>query len=292
MQHPLDTRLGRRSFVVGAAASAVLAACGGGNDDDGANTTAAALSPSLSLVQFFDPSNGVVAGIEQRVTFGIGDADGVVIDDVPDALRFTITSDAGPVGEAVEVARHDEGLERPYFPLVFTAPAPGVYTVSSEVSGEQLERSFQVVASNGIPQPGDAMVSVATPTSADPRGVNPICTAEPACPLHDVSLDAALTAGQPVALLVSTPKFCQVRICGPVLDVLLGLRDEFPSVTMLHAEVYTDETTTTTTEAVRRYGLTFEPALFVSDSAGRLATRLDNIYDAAEARAALQGVTA
>jgi hypothetical protein len=283
-----DGQLGRRAFLAGAAATTVVLVACGDDDDAGPTSTAEAISPTFSLVQFFDPNNGVVAGIEQRITFGVGDADGVIVDDVPDALTFTISSANGLIGQPLEVPRHDEGLERPYFPLVFTAPSAGLYTVTSELEGEQLERSFQVVEANAIPQPGDAMPALATPTTADARGVNPICTAEPACPLHDVSLDAALASGAPVAFLVSTPKFCQVKICGPVLDVLLGLREQFPEVTMIHAEVYTDETTATTTAAVDELGLTFEPALFVTDASGVLVARLDNIYDAAEARAVLQ----
>ena len=35
------------------------------------------------------------------------------------------------------------------------------------------------------------------------------------------TLAQALTEKRPLALLVATPAFCQISICGPVLDVLL-----------------------------------------------------------------------
>src|SRR3546814_11078234 len=84
-------------------------------------------------------------------------------------------------------------------------------------------------------KPGDAIPAVATPPPTDARGVNPICTAEPACPLHDVSLADALGEGRPIALLVATPAFCQIAICGPVLDVLLEATGGHPDVRPLHA---------------------------------------------------------
>src|SRR3546814_12918171 len=77
------------------------------------------------------------------------------------------------------------------------------------------------VADLSVVKPGDAIPAVATPTPTDARGVNPICTAEPACPLHDVSLADALGEGRPIALLVATPAFCQIAICRPVLALLL-----------------------------------------------------------------------
>ena len=70
--------------------------------------------------------------------------------------------------------------------------------------------------------------------------------------------------GRPVALLVSTPKFCQVAICGPVLDVLLSQRGAFPDVRMIHAEVYTDETIETLAPVIDALGMTYEPGLFVA----------------------------
>ena len=107
-----------------------------------------------------------------------------------------------------------------------------------------------------------------------------------------MSLRQALTEGRPLALLISTPKFCQVAICGPVLDVLRAQSAEFPDVRMLHAEVFTDETTQTTTEAVRAFGLTFEPVPVRRPSRRHDRARLDNIYDESEVGAALTAASA
>ena len=138
-----------------------------------------------------------------------------------------------------------------------------------------------------IPQIGAPLPPFDTPTVKDHRGVDPICTRDPACPLHDVSLSQALSAGKPVAYLIGTPAYCQTAVCGPVLDLLLTERANRPDVTMVHAEVYTDSTIETVAPAVTAYHMNFEPALFIADAKGTLVARLDSIYDAQELKAAL-----
>ena len=47
---------------------------------------------------------------------------------------------------------------------------------------------------------------------------DPLCTQDPQCPLHSVSLDQVLGSGKPVAVMFATPARCQTQYCGPVLD--------------------------------------------------------------------------
>lgn len=75
------------------------------------------------------------------------------------------------------------------------------------------------------------MIAVPTPTIADARGTNPICTRQPQCPFHNVSLDAALKERRPLVVLFATPARCQTDTCGPVLDVLLEERAAIESST-------------------------------------------------------------
>jgi hypothetical protein len=144
------------------------------------------------------------------------------------------------------------------------------------------------------------MPDLHTPTTADARGVDPICTAEPACPLHAVDLADARLQGKPIALLVSTPAYCQLAICGPVLDVLLDARTPFgESLTSIHVEVYRsaaevqdDPSQATLAPAVAGLNLAFEPCLFLIAADGRIAKRLDTIFDAVEIREELTALVA
>lgn len=304
--HPLlpppgHPRLSRRRFLaLGAAGAgaALLAACGDDEgdplrlDDQGAGPTAPTGppgGPTLALAQFLAPRT-LAAGGEVRIPFSVSDIDGLLPPDrLPGQLELTVV---GPADEEVVsglvVERHDEGLERGYYPLVFEAPEPGVYTARTEHDGDSAEMSVQVhdAGELSVILPGRRLPDVATPTTDDDHGVTPICTREPRCPLHEVSLTSALEEGRPLALLVATPAFCAVAICGPVLDVLLEEMDAAPEVRFLHAEVYEDpfNDTETTTEIVGALELHYEPVLVLADATGTVVERLDMIYDRSEVR--------
>ncbi|MET0904167.1 MAG: twin-arginine translocation signal domain-containing protein [Acidimicrobiales bacterium] len=280
----------RRRFLAGSGALAgavLLGACG---DDDAGSGSSTTESPTggLSLVQFFGGLPMLVAGSDIRTPFGVGDAEGLLpVDDTPESLAVSILDEAGEeVVAAVEVARHAEGLPRAYFPLRFRVDTPGIYTGRTEVDGEALEMAIQIDAASDVSviQPGAAMPAVATPTATNAEGVDPICTNDPVCPLHDFSVAQALEDGRPLALLVSTPAFCQIAICGPVLEVLLGVTGDYPDIGFLHAEVYAHphEETDTKAPVIAELGLTFEPCLVLVGSDGKVVDRLDTIFDADE----------
>ncbi len=303
--------MSRRTFLAAGTGLVLAAACGDGGDRGGgkATTTAGAqggATGSTVLVRFF--SDGVqAAGLAQRLTFGLGNADGVLATGGPDELVFTVVDDAGRVVTEQTVARHAEGLPRPYWPLRLQIAEPGLYTAKVNLDDGEATAAFSVTPPGEIlvPKPGDRLVAVDTPTTADARGVTPICTRDPACPLHDITLTAAMAEKVPIALLIGTPAYCQTGTCGPVLDILLAQRQQFPAVRMVHAEIYVDpqkalssaDTTVqgaslgATTEAVNAYQLPFEPALFLARSDGTITERLDIIYDGAELRAAMAALS-
>ena len=288
----------RRAFLLGSGAAAVLAACGGDDDDatpstttGGPDTTAAADAPVLGAA--FDRNGLLVAGIPQRAPFLVFEQSGglLPLEQAPAELTFDLGS--GPVS----VARHGDDIGRPYWPVVTTFDEAGTRTVTTEIDGVALEFAVNVNPADAVtvPQVGAALPSAATPTTADPLGAATTCTADPPCPLHEVSLDAALAEGRPVALLVSTPAFCQVAICGPVLDLLVAAAPNHPDLALIHLEVYPGGTADaeSLSPVVRdTLQLNYEPALFVADATGTVTARLDNIYDGAELDDALAGATA
>ena len=248
------------------------------------------------------PLDGLlVTGSPQRLPFIVIDAEGAPLDDGPASLEFVVTDlDGNPVGDPVTVERRNQGIPTAYFPLLFEFPAAGDYQVTTTVDGEALDpRVFRVSEPDAVqvPQPGEALVGVETPTTADARGVDPICTRDPDCDLHDSTLAEVLAEGAPVALMIATPAYCQTAICGPVLDVLLSQEGAFPGVRMVHAEVYKDpEAVDNITEAqlapvVDAYHLSYEPVLFLANSDGTIARRLDTIFDEAEVAEGLAALT-
>jgi hypothetical protein len=277
---------------VGATAAAVLLGACGGDDDptsaaDGDGDSPSTTAGSLALAQFFGGPM-FVPGRENRFPFGVADQDGLLpTERTPERLTVQLfDADGGELGAPVDVARHADGLPRAYFPLLATVDAPGIYTARTEIDGVGAEMSIKVDAASDVIviQPGAAMPAIETPTTADARGVNPICTNDPVCPLHDVTVTEALATQEPLALLVASPAFCQLAICGPVLDVLLDVRPDHPGVRFLHAEVYADPKKDLNTSApvVAPLGLHFEPCLVLVGPDGTVVDRIDTIFDRTE----------
>ncbi len=280
-----------------------LAACGGGGDDEATGDGSSEPTESERvLVTMTDSASTFVVGQTARLPVGVGASDGALIEDPPATLTFTLTdAQTGDlIAEGIEVERRDTGLPRAFYPLAFTTPAVGYYQASTEVDGEPVSAAFTVSEPDTIviPQPGQPLPPTPTPTVADPRGVAPICTQDPPCPLHEVDVEAALGTG-PLAVLVSTPAFCQTAICGPVLDLFVAARADAPDVTFVHVEVYESAEEVeaqgpdaTLAPAVDAWKLPYEPCLFLVAADGTLVERLDVIYDAGELAEALARLTA
>ena len=195
------------------------------------------------------------------------------------------------VGAPIRVSPHDAGLTRAYLPLPVTFPEPGTFDLRWHYRGSELVTSIKVVEPSEVhlPQVGSPLPPVATPTTDDHRGVDPICTNDPPCPFHTHNLVDSLAAHRPVLLLLSTPRYCQTAICGPVLDLLIDAAPTGRDV--VHVEVFPNATGTDTGPAsaivTDAFGLTFEPVLYVAGADGIVTARLDSIYDGTELAAAL-----
>lgn len=276
--------LSRRTFLGAAAGLVVASACGRGGEQAASTTTTAAPALNLLLGSF-----QVLSGSEQRVAFGVLNGQKPVPGETEVEISFGLPD--GPPGEFAPATRRDDGIEaRPLYVSHHTFDQPGMYTATARVGHRTAEAAVQVIdpSTSKVPVPGQALPSFATPTAADPRGVNPICTGTPACPWHDVSLDAALAERRPIVLLVATPALCQSAVCGPVLDILLDVKADFESsVRFIHAEVFTDASGKTTTPAVQALRLENEPFLFLAGADGIITKRFDGPYDRGEAKAAL-----
>jgi len=275
-----------RRTLLAAGAGLAVAACGGSG-----GSASSAASAYSSLLAFFDPAS-LRVGRPQRLVFGLGDREGVVTKGGPDALTMTFTGPGGQsLGAAVTATRHGQAIPRPYWAASPTFPTAGTYTARATIGSTTLEQTFTVPASSPVPAPGDHLVAVDTPTPSDPHGVTEVCTRQPACPLHDVTLRQAMSEGRPIAFLIGTPAYCQTGVCGPVLDVVLGEHATFGDrVHFLHAEVYAQpykDPSTPTSPAVDAYSLTYEPALFLAGADGVIRDRLDVLLDGAELHEAL-----
>lgn len=306
----MPAAISRRGFLAGAAATGLagfaLTGCGGGDDEpSAASPTEDEVTGGLSVIRFFGPF--YAAGQLARVPFGLSDEDGLLPADLaPAELGVTVRGpDGDDVATGLTAPLYEGGLPRPYYAFEFEPDAAGFYDIVLDAGdGGEVITQVQIVEADdeavaAMVGPGDTLPPLATPTVDDARGVDPVCTREPACELHGRTAAEVVAAGEPLALLVATPAFCQTVICGPVLDVLLGVLPEVPGVTALHAEVFADPASNSVpptpdefAPVVRELGLAFEPVLYTVGADGVVRQRLDYIFGEDEIRRALQDLVA
>ena len=288
----------RRLFLrlaTGAGAAGLLAACGRGPADGAASATptptsaasAAPVSPAVARVApDAEPVLNVISASFEQLTgthpfaFGIVGPDNAPVTGADVNLWVVPQAGTGePAGPFPTTYQEVEGQ-----PL-------GLYVTEVELT-EAGPTSFVAVTGDGragaddvqvatpetsaIPAPGQEAISVATPTEKKDLGFETICTLDPPCGMHDISLDDALAEGRPVVLAFATPAFCQTAVCGPSIGVVEGVRQDkdWGDVAFVHCEIYTDAGQTVA-EPVSEWQLPSEPWLFTIDADGRIADRTD-----------------
>lgn len=306
-EHPVPslpdrTAVSRRRLLRGAAGMAgivglggftvVLSACGGddpappGSAGETGGTgapTGTADADGFVLVQRY-PQTSVTPGAA-RLAVSLASPDGALRTTGPDTLDVTVRDESGAVVTTTTARRHGDGHAVPYWPIIVDLPAAGLYELA--VAGAVGDPTpFLVFDPDDVamPCPGDTLPPFDTPTLADARGVDPVCTRlEGPCPFHEVTLSEALASGRPVVYLIGTPAHCATATCAPGLDALIVAAERFADrAVFVHAEVYADPDATEVAEAVRAVELDYEPVLWITDAAGVVTRRVDIVWDEPE----------
>jgi hypothetical protein len=181
----------------------------------------------------------------------------------------------------------------------------GAQFTTSEGGGapETLRLTFDVQPTAPGVHVGDKAPSSTTPTIASVGGdVTHVSTdPDPDPRLYETSLDAALAAHEPIALVFATPKFCTSAQCGPTLDGVKPFIDRYPSVTFINVEPYELQLVDGTLQPVLENNalkvtpisdqwILVEPAVFVIDREGIVRAQFDLIFSDQELTAALDAV--
>lgn len=142
-----------------------------------------------------------------------------------------------------------------------------------------------------IPKAGDPAPRVSTPTVASVGGkVSKIETREPPDSMHEQDL-ARVLGRKPVVLLFATPRLCQSRVCGPVVDVAEQVKARFGRrAAFIHMEIYRDNRVERGLRPqLVAYGLQTEPWLFVIGARGIVRTAIEGAFGARELEQAVAG---
>jgi hypothetical protein len=287
MDEPL---LSRRAFLA-AGGGVVLAAAAGRALTAGGTAAALPMADNKKLSALLLASDLYASPNPQRIAFALAQGPNYA-SGPPAKLAY---GQGRTLGAPVATVLHSRGLpkRRGIYTADVTLPqaGPWVGVVQVKKNGKRQNASlaFQVQDQPTAPVPGSPAPRAASPTVANPLGVNPICTRNPPCPLHQVSLDTVIGAGKPVAVMLATPALCQSRYCGPTLDDLLTLTDQYKDqITFVHVEIYTDLSGNQTTPTVQAWGIQTEPWLFGVDGTGTVVARLDGAFGHDEQQQLLQ----
>ena len=273
------TSFDRRTFLLASGALA-LAAC----SSDSESSSDSAPDEFDLAVRF--PRELQVPG-ELRLVYSIA-SNQALLSDGPDTLtgRIVNNEDNATVVESVTAKKRRVNDALCYWDFHPTITETGLYTLF--VDGAVADGSAIGVydpATLSVPSRGSVLPPFDTPTTDDPRGVDPICTRLEGgpCPFHSMTLTEALATGKPVAYMIGTPAHCQFGSCAPGMEFLIKASERIgDGLVVVHAEVYTDDSATIAAPAMDAYSLGFEPVIYLADATGTIRTRLEGLWDQSE----------
>jgi hypothetical protein len=222
---------------------------------------------------------------EARVRVAAGGLEGVP--------EVELTADLLPVG-APPAESDDDDFDAPnvyVFRLAFVDP--GLYTLLVELDGVDIQAvgHLEVAAEPSALAVGDKAFPSDNPTVADAFPQD-ITTADPPdVEMLQYSVKESLEAGVPFVVTFSTPKFCETRVCGPVLDIVDAVRKqtEGTGIRFIHIEIFEDnDPQRGFNKWVREWNLPSEPYTFLVDETGTIVERFEGLVTAVELEQAVR----
>ncbi len=319
----------RRSWICVSVAALILAGCGGDSDDDAATSptsepdrgvVAQVASYELVvdrdqrfLVGLFSDEEGMVSHGAAELAFSFLGEEGNMLDEPtpgPDATATFVPVPGSPESTQSESAAFTSPSEARgvYGAEAVRFDRAGFWEVAVDVEIDGIQHSataaFNVREESLVPVPGDPAPRTqnllpgdpdAPPDAVDSRAEEDGTVPDPE--LHEETVAAAIAAGRPVMVVVSTPVYCVSRFCGPITDTVQALAQEYGDrMDFVHLEVFKDfEANTLNKAAVEwiwpdRQGEPAEPWVFLVDASGTVIERWDNVASERNLTEAVQAV--
>jgi len=290
--------------------AALLAACGG----DKPARTSSGTAPAGSLKQLAaDATELSLLGAQSQLpvgttlyTFGLATADNrLVTRGSPQVwvARDDTSRAAGPFPSRwFELKAYSQTRDTgPRSPLTgfygaeveFPEAANWMVAAAVDAGGRQVGQAAVPVTATVPAAVGTRAKPLKTPVATTTAGRKKICTREPPCPLHAISLDRALAAGRPTVLNFGTPLLCSSQMCGPVVDEQMVAADKLgDKASFIHVEIYPSRSTAKPVKALTDYGFTTEPWVLVIDRGGVIRARFEGPVTTAQIEDALRPLLA
>jgi hypothetical protein len=211
-----------------------------------------------------------------------------------DAAPFErTTARLQPVG--VPGASVDEGDVKSLYVAHLNVSAPGRYWLLARPVGSATPiggiQELEIRSHTRSPAIGAQADASQTPTLASAHGKLSLLTTRvpPDRALLRYSIADSLAAHAPFVVVFATPRFCQSRTCGPVVDVVDSVRRRLAGtrIRFIHVEIYKDNNPAKgDNQWVRRWRLPSEPWTFLVGSDGRIKAKFEGSVSRAELLAA------
>ncbi len=155
--------------------------------------------------------------------------------------------------------------------------------------------AVHVAADTSSPSVGDAAPPSQNRTILTVPNIGDLSTGdEPDPGLYLLTVEDAITAGQPFIVVFASPGFCTNAFCGPQAQVLSELRERYPTgVNYIHIDLYENPEAVKLgelpieTPILEEWGLHTDEWTFVVDAAGRVHARFEAFAPFEEVEAAL-----
>lgn len=293
------TSLSRRDILRagGLLGLAALTGCAKKPAPPAATTIEQVIAGRTPTLQLIPAGTELLSGRAERLAFGVVGKDGLLARGGDVRIWLSETQKTRALGPFTATFRGDGLGDRGVYDTTVTFPKDGAYLALIERTADGATllgaSTVKVGKANTMPKVGEAAVSVHTPTTSDPRGVDPICTAKPPCSMHDRSLADALAAKEKIVVIFATPAFCQSQLCGPEVEMVDAVKGETDGMTFIHVEIYRDDDAATirsgiVAPAVTAWKVTEEPATYFIDNDGMIVERLLGPLDRSNVRAGVR----
>jgi hypothetical protein len=157
---------------------------------------------------------------------------------------------------------------------------PAILVKEKDGVGAKLLPSIKVGEYAKIPRPGEKAPLIETPTPKSVGGdLAKLTTRIPPDTQNKVNY-AEVLGKEPILLLFATPKFCQSRVCGPVVDVAQQAQHEFEGkANFIHMEIYNEnDPSQGVRRQVRQFHLPSEPWLFAINREGVVSAVIEGAF--------------
>ncbi len=281
------------------AAAGVLAGCGSGSPE-GATTAA-----GLTLQKVWDrPGENVtvVPGSEDfsagrvRYSFLVVRKDGQPVYRPTAGVTVARGLDQAPfqqVTARLEPTTTDPHAVGGIYVADLRLREPGTYWLVAQPKGASVQALGQVFVrtESASPAIGSPAPRSDTPTLGDAPIAKLTTKTPPDRDLLRYSVAKSIAAKKPFVVAFATPKYCESRTCGPVVDVVEQVSKEraFRGVRFIHVEIYkNNDPQQGQNRWVRQWRLPSEPWVFLVGADGRIKAKFEGAFSARELRRAVQ----